>query len=54
MKLTGKTRDQINAELQVINDKAVVDAIQQEVNDELQDILRSIALEKYIEKQKGI
>jgi len=51
---TPKTQEQIEEEIRLVEIKATLDKAQQEVEDELQNILRSIAIEKYIEKQTGL
>lgn len=51
MKFTGKTQSDIDKEKLESDNKLLADQAQEEVNKELDAILRGIAIEKYIEKQ---
>lgn len=49
MKLKGKTREQINKEISDILDKELLNDAHKELNTELDDIIRQMAIDKYIE-----
>jgi len=53
MKLMGKTKVQIIEEQQAKKIKDDLESTQKELDAELNDILRNMAIEKYIEKQKS-
>lgn len=54
MFIKGKTKEDIAKEEKALKDKEALDKVQYEVEEELKTIIRSMAIEKYIEKQKGI
>ena len=52
MILKGRTRKEILEEQTKIQNKELLDNAQKEVEEELSGIVRNMAIEKYIEKQK--
>jgi len=54
MILKGKTQTDIDLEQKIVNDKIALDEAQKEIDYELNLIIKTMAIEKYIEKQRII